>query len=70
MVGVECYLQGCFGVTARLLSSFSSRERKKWMKPKYFSSLEQKVFIVKGNMKSKPGQKNSFSEKNVFQTVF
>lgn len=58
MVGVECHLQGCFGVTARLLSSFSSRERKKWMKPKYFSALlEKKGFIVKGNMMSNPGQK-------------
>lgn len=39
MVGVECHLQGRFGVMARLVSSFSTRERKKSMKPKHFSVL-------------------------------
>lgn len=58
IVGVGRRLQGEFGVMTRPLSSFSTRERKKWMKPKDFSALlEQKGFIVKGNTTSNSGQK-------------
>lgn len=45
------HLQGHFGVTARLLSSFHTRRKKKWMKLKHFLSLfEKKGFIVKRNI--------------------
>lgn len=58
IVGVEHHLQGRFGVMTRPLSSFRTRERKKWIKPKNFSALlEQKGFIVKGNTMSNLGQK-------------